>query len=388
MNIKQIKAAAVRKPEVFGKAGGPRADWDTGSDRGNPLSRYREHKAQGHLFPPPWSDLVCLVAAEDGTWGMGMSRHADPAAPIINDYFAPLLTGGDVMATELHWDRMVRLSAAYFGASGLASYAISALDLALWDLKGKLLRRPVYELLGGPARERIYCYVTGHDIDWYRELGFKAFKLFFVHGPAEGIIALEKNEAMIAEAREQVGYDVDLMLDLWPVSDVTFTVELGERLKAYRLKWLEDYLYTGDFKGYDEVRKRLPNQTLAAGERWYTHMPFQRMAEHRSVDIFQPDVQWVGGATAAMKVCHIAESVGIEIAMHAGCNDAYGQHLCYAMPNNLWGEFVVTSAAGVSLMDGYRPTPGMSVPHDGYLVPSDAPGFGIELTLEQLESAI
>ena len=105
------------------------------------------------------------------------------------------------------------------------------------------------------------------------------------------------------------------------------------------------------------------------------------------LDIFQPDVQWVGGVTATLKINGIAEAAGVELAMHAGCNDSYGQHMCYALPNNLWGEFNVDSGMGVPLVDGYRPTPGMAIPENGYLVPSDSPGFGLEISLEAIEAA-
>jgi L-rhamnonate dehydratase len=112
-------------------------------------------------------------------------------------------------------------------------------------------------------------------------------------------------------------------------------------------------------------------------------------AAKRSVDIFQPDVQWVGGATAIVKICHIAEAAGISVIPHGGLNDAYGQHVCYAMPAVPWGELSSTTAPGVPLGQGpgSRSTPGMTFPVNGRLVPNDGPGFGIELTLEDLEAA-
>ena len=178
------------------------------------------------------------------------------------------------------------------------------------------------------------------------------------------------------------------MMDFWPVSDPAFAIELGRRLRPYDLRWLEDFLYPDDFLAYPEVRRRLPGQTLAAGERWYGDRPFAHAAAGRWLDIFQPDVQWVGGATASVKVAHIADAAGIEIAMHAGLNDPCGEHLCYALPGSRWGEFFVGTAPGVDLMDGFRSVPGMAFPEKGKLVPSDAPGFGIELTLRMIEAAL
>ena len=388
MKIKRVRAAAVRDLRPFRNPDAPRAARAAGNDSANPLSRYREFAGQGERFGEPWPPCVCIVTAEDGAWGCGMTSHAGPVAPIVNECFAPLIEGEDAFATERLWNMMVRLAGARFGAAGLASYALSAVDLALWDLKGKVLGRPVYELLGGPARDRIHCYATGLDVDWYLELGFEAIKLTTLHGAGEGTAALVANEALVAAAREKVGPAFDLMIDLWPVQDPRFTVELGQRLRAYDLRWLEDYLYPEDYLGYPEVRCRLPDQTLAAGERWYGDRPFQLAAAGRWVDVFQPDVQWVGGVTASMKVAHVADAAGIEIAMHAGCNDPYGQHLCFALPGNRWGEYFVATAPGVDLRDGYRNVPGMALPEKGEVVPSDAPGFGIEMRLEDIESAL
>ncbi len=388
MKVKKIHAAAITDLSIFKNPNAPRHKWGDRTDTTNPLSRYREHVGSGERFQDPWPMCVCIATAEDGTWGMGMTKHAGPVVPVINDCFRHLVEGENVFATEYLWNMMVRVAAARYGAAGLASYAISAVDLALWDLKGKILRRPVYELCGGPARDQIHCYATGLDIDWYLELGFEAIKLCTLYGPGLTSAALEANEATVANARDKVGDRFDLMLDLWPVHDPQFTIELGCRLKNYNLRWLEDFLHPEDYIAYPEVRSRLPDQRLAAGERWYTDRPFQLAATGRWLDIFQPDIQWAGGVTAIQKIAHIADSAGIEIALHAGCNDAYGQHLCYALPGNRWGEYFIESAAGENIMNGYRNTPGMALPKNGKLIPSDAPGFGIEVTLDMLETAL
>jgi len=387
MKIASIRAAAVAPGGRLGPATSARHTWHHGTDAGNTLGRYAEFTGRGDEIRPPWPAVACVARAEDGTWGLGMSAHAGPVVPIINDYFGPLASGQNAFATERIWDQMFRLSA-NFGASGLASYAMSAVDLALWDLKGKLTGRPVYELMGGPAHDRIRCYATGHDHDWFMELGFQAMKLVLPFAEAGGAAALDAAEKVVADTREAIGWERDLMLDCWPVSDVEFMVRLAERLRPYRLKWLEDFLTPEDYAGFDAMRRRVPWQTLATGERWYTHLPFLAAAQSRCVDIFQPDVQWVGGVTGTQKVAAIADAAGIAIAMHGGVNDSYGQHVCYALPGNQWGEIYVASAPGVPLLEGWRPTPGMSVPVAGWLVPSDAPGFGIEMTQDELEAAV
>jgi len=351
-----------------------------------PISRYPRLKTEANTAnSADQRRPACIVTAEDGTWGFGMSVKAGPVIRIINDYFAPNLVGENCMATEKLWDMMVRLSASY-GSTGLSSYAISAVDVALWDLKGKLLQRPVYELLGGPQKEQIFCYATGFDTAWYMELGFKATKIFTPYGPQDGLEGLIKNEELVAQTREIAGDEVELMLDCWMATDVEYIVRLAERLRPYRLKWIEEYVPPEDWSGYETARQRLPWQTLASGEHWYLPPTFAMAANRRWVDIFQPDVLWGGGITAAVKICHIAEAAGISVITHAGMNYPFGQHLAYAMPAIVWGERSEgVSAPGVPLEEMVR-LPGTPVIKDGYVKPSDAPGFGLEIDEAWLES--
>ena len=331
-----------------------------------------------------WKRPACIITAEDGTWGFGISLFGTPVASLINTVYAPRLIGENCMAIEKLWDMMVRLSTP-FGASGLASYAVSAVDCALWDLKGKILQRPVYELLGGPQKEKIFCYASGFDQEWYMELGFKATKLFCPYGPEHGMEGLRKLEEMVANTRQRIGDNIELMLDAWTAFDVEFTVRLAEVLKPYKLKWIEDYISSEDLVGYQAVRQRIPWQTLASGEHWYLPTVFASAASRRLVDIFQPDVLWCGGITSAMKICHIAQASGITVITHAGMNYPYGQHLAFAMPSITWGE----RSEGVSLpgipLEEMVKLPGTAVIQDGYLVPSDAPGFGLEIDQEWIE---
>ncbi|MSP11630.1 MAG: L-rhamnonate dehydratase [Chloroflexi bacterium] len=351
-----------------------------------PNARYPREGGRNAWGPHGWRRPACVVTAEDGTWGLGISMWGDPVVRIINEHYAPALIGENCMATEKIWDMMMRMSAMY-GSNGLASYAISAVDLALWDLKGKLLQKPVYELLGGPQKDKIFCYATGFDIAWYKEIGFKASKLPLPYGPSDGLDGLRKNEALVAKTRELVGDDNELMLDCWLALDVEYTVRLAEVLRPYRLKWIEDYLLPEDYDGFAAVRERLPWQTLAAGEHWYLTAPFALAANRRLVDVFQPDICWAGGMTACVKICHIAEAAGISVIVHGGMNLPYGQHLTYAMPAIPWGERSDgVSSPGVPLEE-MRHVPGAAVIKDGYLVPSDAPGFGMEVTMDWLEAA-
>jgi L-rhamnonate dehydratase len=243
----------------------------------------------------------------------------------------------------------------------------------------------VYELLGGPQKERIFCYATGFDTEWYLELGFKATKIFTPWGPQDGLDGLHKNVELVARTRELVGDHVELMLDCWMSMDVEYVVRLAEMLRPYRLKWIEDYVLPENLDAYEAVRRRIPWQTLATGEHWYLTNPFSTAVQRGLVDIFQPDILWCGGITAAVKICHIAEAAGVNVITHAGMNYPFGQHLAFAMPAIVWGERSEgVSAPGVPLAEMTR-LPGTPAIQDGYVVPSDAPGFGLEITEAWLE---
>jgi len=368
----------------------------------SPMNRYPEFTRADWMpggFPARggggggWKRTACVVTAEDGTWGLGFSLFSGPVLKLINEHLAGLVTGQNCMATEKLAD-MMRRSTAPYGTAGLASYAISAVDNAIWDLKGKLLGKPVYELLGGPQKTDIFCYASAtvssygveNSIDWFLELGFKAIKVFLQHGPDDGMDGLRKNEEFVARAREQVGDDVELMVDAWMSLDTEYAARLSQALRPYRLKWLEDYLMPEDIGNYFRMRQRIPDQTLATGEHWYGINPFALAAANGLVDIFQPDVQWAGGMTTCVKICHLAEAHGLSVIAHAGMNYPYGQHLTYAIPAAPWGERSEgVSPPGVPLEEMVA-LPGTPVIKEGRLVPSPAPGFGIEVTKEWLES--
>ena len=358
----------------------------------SPMDRYK-YDIPERNWQAEWTRTACIVTAEDGTWGLGITLASGPVCSIINDHFSEFLAGKDPMSTEKIWDMMRRASSPY-GTSGIQSYAISAVDNAVWDLKGKLLQRPVYEILGGPVKDKIFCYAsntmlkykTSDYMDWFLELGFKAVKVFLRHGPEEGISGLNKNVEIVAATRSIIGPDVELAVDSWMSLNIEYAVRISEALKPYNIKWLEDYFLPEDMDSYNKLRQRIPTQTLATGEHWYTIHPFAEAAGKGLVDILQPDIQWVGGVTACLRICHIAEAHGLTVIGHAGMNYPYGQHLAYAMPVIPWGERSEgVSAPGVPLKE-MTVLPGTPTIENGYVKPSDAPGFGIEVSLDWLEN--
>ena len=356
----------------------------------SPMQRYPELKRSD--WGNNWKRTACVVTAEDGTWGFGLTLHSGVTVPLINDHIGPLIEGENCMATERIWDLMQKATAPY-GTAGVSSFAISAVDNALWDLKGKLLDKPVYELIGGPQKEKIFVYASNTDISygtensiaWFLELGFKAVKLFLREGPDAGLAGLNRTEQLVAQTREQVGPDIEIAVDCWMSMNTDYMVRLAEQLRPYKIKWLEDYVLPEDTDSYFNLRKRIPFQTLATGEHWYSIHPFAFAASHGLVDIFQPDLQWVGGITAGIKICHLAEAHGLTVIPHASSNYPYGQHLAYAMPSVMWAERSEGVAPPGVPLEELVVLPGTPVIKDGFLTPSDAPGFGHEFDLDWIE---
>jgi L-rhamnonate dehydratase len=384
MKIVSIRAVEfpAQRDSGLGHTAARREPWVASGPVANPMSGNSRYGAYRPSWTPTWPSFGCVVEAEDGTTGFATANHGRPVAAIIDDYLGPRLTGEDALATGKIYDMAVRMCAP-FGAAGLASYAVSAIDLALWDLKGKLLGEPVYRLLGGPVRDELTCYATGGDADWYSELGFGAVKLPTPYGPADGRDGLLRNVALVERTREQIGPDADIMLDCWMAFDVDYTIRLAEALRPYRIRWMEECLPSDDLRAHAELRRRLPWQTLATGEHWFGVAAFQRAVAEGIVDILQPDIQWVGGLTPLAQICGLAHSSGVPVIPHAGGNTAYGQHACLGLTGIPLTEFFIGSAPGVPLAEVNR-MPGVALPVGGRITPSEAPGFGVDLDPAEL----
>ncbi len=382
MKITDIRAMRLTVPPHELRTPARRDSWWKTAEVANPMSRYPKVKAHRDLWLPKWEACWCKVTLEDGTWGIGQTSNGRVSAAVIDDHLAPQLIGEDVLAGEKLADMLFRLTKPY-GSTGLASYAVSAIDLALWDARGKLLGQPVYKLLGGPQKERLFCYATGNDVDWYLELGFQAIKLACPLWPRRWARRHQKERGVCgAHARADRPR---------PRADAGLLDGLRHRLHRppgrgaapYKLKWMEECLLSEDYDAHVALRQRLPWQTLATGEHWYTHAPFQWAIRHQVADILQPDINWCGGMTTRQKIGAAADAGGASVILHGGGNNVFGQHFSYATACVPWLECFVGTPPGVPLAEGWR-LPGQAIPQDGWLTPSDAPGFGLEFPEEWL----
>src|ERR1700722_7285489 len=176
MNVAKVECLTLKLPPLASPTP-PRPGSIGGDAVPLPIHAYAEFTRRRGGHPGDvGGEMWVRVTAEDGTFGLGHTHWGELAGPVVRHHFGPLIVGRDCFAIEFLNDLMWR-SSQRFGATGITSLAQSAIDVALWDLKGKLLGVPVYSLLGGPCRPAIDYYCTTQDLDWAMELGFKAFKI-------------------------------------------------------------------------------------------------------------------------------------------------------------------------------------------------------------------
>lgn len=338
----------------------------------NPMSKYPQYRA----FRKSWGinalgSVVVEVMAENGVSGVGVSIGGEPACYIVEKHLARFVEGQNPSAIELMHDQMMRATLNY-GRKGLAIQALSAVDLALWDLLGKLRNAPVYELLGGPVRSELPLYCTSSRPEVVQRLGFVGAKIPCVCGPHEGDEGLEKNVEFFKYWRQQVGPAFPLALDCYMALTVPYTVKLARALKPFNLKWIEEYLPPDDYEGYSQVHKQLNGEVLlTTGEHEYTVKGFQLLMDRDCADVLQPDVTWVGGITECRRIIALAAAKGKLVIPHG--SSVYSYHLQLAFVNTPLAEFI-----------NLHPTGDALAPYFGTLFPDEPMPEGGRIRLSQL----
>jgi len=338
--------------------------------------------------------VVVRVTTDSGIVGYGESDSmpgvvkAVIEAPFLHDMMSGLkwvLLDQDPLDIEAMWARMARATLNY-SRDGASLEAMAAIDLALWDIKGKALHAPVYELLGGARRDAVRCYAThplGKNLDetgrfagMLCDAGFSAVK-FGWHplGPDA-----EQDESIVRTLRQAIGPQTDLLIDAGLAWDVETALERLERFKPYRLFWLEEPLWPYDFRGY--ARLTASGITpIAAGELAASSVELERLVEERCVDVLQVDVSRVG-LTQAMKVAAFAADRGIPCVNHSysyGINLTASLHFAAAIERTSLFEVQATPN---EIRDAL--VPNAPKPRDGMLAPPREPGLGVEVDEEAL----
>ncbi len=316
------------------------AEWDYHEPVGEaflsrPVNIYPDMEAHEPSWPvadkssgPPYTveGRFLLIDTDEGATGI-CGPVGDEDIAIINRYFVDILLGEDPHAIERIWDKMYRH--AIHGRKGTPMMAQSKVDLALWDLKGKLFNAPVYRLLGGPTRKRIRAYASmlGYSVEPNKVIertrhflaqGFTAFKWFLPCAPKDGEPGIRKNLAVIRAAREAAGPDCDLMFDAWSSWNVPYTLRMIELSREYRPYWFEEAVMADLIPQYAELRKEARGVFISGGEHEYTRWGIKALLDARAVDILQADVTWAGGISEMRKICALASAYDIPVIPHHG----------------------------------------------------------------------
>lgn len=363
-------------------AGGPGTQWTKDWLVASPMSIYPEY----HDERSGWWDYTeggpyyVEVVADTGERGFAPVMGGHHAAAIIDTHFRRFVEGADPFATERMWEHMYRAQLPY-GQAGLPLMAISAVDLACWDLRGRLTGQPVYNLLGGKTADAVPLYVTTHPdvMAAMADEGFLGVKLAAPWGPMDGYReGLRRTEAVTAEARKTFGEDAELMFDCFMAWDREFTVRAARRLAEYDVKWFEDPLHPGAVEEYAAVRHDVKPVQLAVGNFEYGHRPTARMLAAGAADLIQPEVRMVGGMTEMQRLAGLAKAHGVPLIPHV--SGTYCYHFAIAHTVSPYAEYLVPGDGTelVPLSSG-GPVAGGVVPEDGAVTLPDDPGFGLEL---------
>ena len=326
--------------------------------------------------------VALTLRTDDGIEGIGYAGFvSDVILKSLHECvnaMAELAIGSDPMDIEAIGKRLRAVGGG--SPEGMVTRASAAVDVALWDIKGKALGQPVHKLLGG-YRDRMPAYASGflwrtYDLEALAttaarlvDEGYRSMK-FRMGGEKTPAAEVERARVM----REAVGDGVDIMVDINQGWDVNQAITIGRRLEEYGLYWLEDPTDHHDYPGLARIADALTTP-IAAGEYHYGLAPFRHMLEHRSIDIVMIDLLRAGGITQWMKAAHMAEAFNLPVVSHLA--PEIMAHTMVAIPNGLTVENMPWSAPL------FQEVPAIE---NGEIILSDKPGLGLEWDLEALDA--
>ncbi|MCE5258710.1 MAG: L-rhamnonate dehydratase [Chloroflexi bacterium] len=360
---------------------------------GNPLvtpsSVFYEAQTNRQPGGSPIAALIVQLVTDTGITGVGtVGAAAGHALYTIENHLKYVVLNQNPFDVEVLWERMFRESINY-GRKGMVIEAISAIDIALWDIMGKATGQPVYNLLGGRTRSKIRAYASRlyatEDLDAlaaeaqsYLDQGFTAMKQRFGYGPRQGLAGMRKNIELVRTVREVIGPDVELASDAYMGWDVQYAIRMIRMLEdeGLNLAWVEEPVMPDDIAGYAEIAAAVETP-ISGGEHEFTRYGFRQLIGEHAVDIVQMDVNRVGGITEALKIWAMAAAYDLPVLPHAG--QMHNYHLIISHMNSPIAEYFPPPD---DIPDGnelfwslYKGEPRAQ---NGYITLPDAPGMGIE----------
>ncbi len=381
---------------------------------------------QKNVVGAKYAPVGCRIYTDAGIYGDGESATAffDGAWPTIGmmEVFARCIIGMDPLENEVIWEKMYKSS--FWGQNGgpIVFAGMSALDIALWDIKGKFFQQPLYKLLGGKQREKLRCYASQIQMDWpeigstdqpvwlYKpedfaaaakkavDDGYDAVKVdcFMVGDQGQqlrwqdhiGILppkTMKMIEARLAAVRKAVGDNVDIIIENHSFPDANAAVQIMQMAEPYKILFFEEpNTPSPQTSRYIKANTNIP---IANGERVFSRWQYVPYFQDGTIQVAQPDIGDCGGLTETKKICDMAHAYDVMVQAHVCCTQLSTElslHLETAIPNFIIHETHVNDRWSSNL----HFTTTVRHPKDGFIAVSEEPGIGTEWTQEAIDGAL
>lgn len=344
---------------------------------------------------------ICIVkiTCSDGTYGWGEGYGPANILESGIEFLKAQVLGENPLHNEVIWNKMYRKTLD-FARRGVLVASMSAIDIAIWDIKGKLLNQSVGSLLGGVQRKYVVPYATGMyftekdnltkdfevEAKLYLEKGFKAIKMKVGLG-----IAKDVNN--VKHLRSIIGYDIKLMIDSNHAYTYTEALELSKKLEKYEISWFEEPVSPEFYEQYAELRQKT-TIPIAGGECEYLRFGFHQLLKNKSVDIIQPDICACGGLTEAKRIASLASTYGVDVVPHTW-GSSIGIHVALHFISNLESlpgrmfspDFLLEFDQTENALREQLTFPKLEMKNGKIQVPS-SPGLGIEVNEDELHKFV
>lgn len=361
----------------------------------NPLYVYDE------LRPEPYRDsgapgtrtaavsaLYLKIRTDQGLEGLYGPVDRE-AAIVVVEQLRSFLIGRDALAGETLWDQMHRSNR--HSRAGLFLMAISAVDNALWDLRGRFFNAPVYRLLGGPTRAAVETYASclGYSLEpeamhtraqQFKAGGFRYQKWFMAFGPGAGPEGFRKNVEMVKILRDAVGDDVELMFDAYSGWDLNYAIEWARQVEKYRPHWIEEAFHPEKIESFAALRRAI-SFPVASGEHFYGRWEVERYLAASALNVVQADPEWCGGVSELVKICTVSSLHDVQVIPHGHSIHAALHVIASQSPMTCpLAEYLVLKIPGYYHFEKDPPR----IERAKITLPA-GPGFGIELDPAKVE---
>ncbi|MEC7286317.1 MAG: mandelate racemase/muconate lactonizing enzyme family protein [Bacteroidota bacterium] len=344
---------------------------------------------------------ICIVkiTCSDGTYGWGEGYGPANILESGIEFLKAQVLGENPLHNEVIWNKMYRKTLD-FARRGVLVASMSAIDIAIWDIKGKLLNQSVGSLLGGVQRKYVVPYATGMyftekdnltkdfevEAKLYLEKGFKAIKMKVGLG-------ISKDVSNVKHLRSIVGYDIKLMIDSNHAYTYTEALELSKKLEKYEISWFEEPVSPEFYEQYAELRQKT-TIPIAGGECEYLRFGFHQLLKNKSVDIIQPDICACGGLTEAKRIASLASTYGVDIVPHTW-GSSIGIHVALHFISNLESlpgrmfspDFLLEFDQTENALREQLTFPKLEMKNGKIQVPS-SPGLGLEVNEDELHKFV